>query len=86
MHLYERAPYYFIIHILLGFVAAWIPLIGGLAVAYQLTQYILDIRFFPVEFKVAKGNNILHTGVKLGEIVLGYITGRYVKRLNIKLY
>ena len=84
MHLYERAPYYFLIHILLGFVAVWIPLVGGLAVAYQLTQYILDIRFFPVEFKVAKGNNILHTGVKLGEIVLGYILGSYIKRASKK--
>ncbi len=84
MHLYERAPYYFIIHILLGFVAVWIPLVGGLAVAYQLTQYILDIRFFPVEFKVAKGNNIMHTGVKLGEMVLGYILGSYVKRVSKK--
>jgi hypothetical protein len=82
MHLYERAPYYFLIHILLGFVAAWIPLIGGLAVAYQLTQYILDIRFFPVELKVAQGNNILHTGVKLGEMLVGYILGRYVKRVS----
>jgi hypothetical protein len=80
MHLYERAPYYFVIHILLGFVAAWIPLVGGLAVAYQLTQYILDIRFFPVELRVAQGNNILHTGVKLGEMVAGYIAGRYVKK------
>ena len=67
---------------MLGFVAVWIPLVGGLAVAYQLTQYILDIRFFPVEFKVAKGNNIMHTGVKLGEMVLGYILGSYVKRVT----
>ena len=69
---------------MLGFVAAWIPLVGGLAVAYQLTQYILDIRFFPVELKVAQGNNILHTGVKLGEMVIGYITGRYVKAATNK--
>ena len=86
MHLYERAPYYFIIHIVLGFVAAWIPLVGGLAVAYQLTQYMLNIRIFPVELKVAKGNNILHTGVKLAEITFGYILGYSIKRLKIKLY
>lgn len=82
MHLYERAPYYFLIHILLGFIAVWIPLVGGLAVAYQLTQYILDIRFFPVELKVAKGNNIFHTGVKLGEMAIGYISGYFIKRLD----
>ena len=78
--LYERAPYYFLIHLLIGFVAVWIPLVGGLGVAYQLTQYILDIRFFPVELQVKQGNNFAHTGVKLAEMALGYAAGYLVKK------
>ena len=79
MHLYERAPYYILIHLLIGFVAVWIPLVGAVGLGYQLTQYILDIRFFPVELKVEKGNNFAHTGVKLAEMAIGYGSGYYIK-------
>jgi len=81
MLLYKRAPYYIIIHLFFGFIAAWIPLIGILALTYQITQYALDIRVFPIEFLVKPGNSLEHTSLKILEMAIGYISGLLVKRL-----
>jgi hypothetical protein len=77
--LYERPYYYAISHILIGFIAVWYPIIGVIGIMYQLTQYILNIRFFPVKLDWEKGNNIYHTGMKFLEIGIGYILGYIVK-------
>lgn len=63
-----------------GFVAAWIPLVGILAVAYQVLQFAFNVRVFPVEGHILPGNTWQHTGLKLAEMALGYVVGLLVKR------
>ena len=77
--LYERPYYYAISHILIGFIAVWYPVIGVIGVMYQLAQWILNVRFFPVELSWKPGNNRYHTGMKLFEIGLGYTIGYIIK-------
>jgi hypothetical protein len=77
--LYERPYYYAISHILIGFIAVWYPIVGVIGVLYQLAQYILNVRFFPIELTWEKGNNAYHTGMKVFEMILGYILGSLVK-------
>lgn len=77
--LYERPYYYMVSHLAIGFVAAWIPLLGILAILYQLYQYAFGIRIFPVEGVIQKGNSISHTSLKLAEIGVGYLGGKGVK-------
>jgi hypothetical protein len=79
--LYERPYYYMVSHILIGFVAAWIPLLGFLAILYQLYQYAFGIRIFPVEGVIQKGNSISHTSLKLAEIGVGYLGGKGTQAL-----
>ncbi len=78
--IYERPHYYAASHIFFGFVAAWIPWVGILAVAYQVLQLAFNVRVFPVEGRILPGNTWQHTGLKLFEIGLGYGIGRLVKR------
>ena len=73
--LYERPYYYAISHIVIGLIAAWYPIIGVLAILYQAIQYVLNVRFFPITMTIKKGNNIVHTGLKLVEIGIGYGIG-----------
>jgi hypothetical protein len=82
MALYDRPPHYAISHILFGFAAVWFPIIGILAVAYQLLQYVFNVRTFPVEWRIEKGNSVAHTGLKLAEMALGYTFGSIIKRIN----
>jgi hypothetical protein len=77
--LYDRPIYYAISHILIGFIAVWYPILGVIGVIYQLAQYILNVRFFPVEGTWRPGNNLYHTGIKLLEMGLGYILGYIIK-------
>ena len=81
MTLYDRPPHYAMSHILLGFAAVWFPIIGVLAVAYQLLQFVFNIRTFPVEWSIKKGNSVAHTGLKLAEMGLGYAIGSLLQRL-----
>jgi hypothetical protein len=80
MGLYERPRHYAVSHVLAGFLAAWVPVIGLLAVAYQLGQFAFNVRVFPVEGKILPGNSVEHTGLKLAEMLLGYVIGRLVQR------
>jgi hypothetical protein len=83
MSLYDRPPHYALSHILFGFAAAWVPIIGILAVAYQLLQYVFNVRTFPVEWRIEKGNSVAHTGLKLAEMGLGYAIGFLLQRCYI---
>ena len=78
MTIYERPPYYALSHLMFGFLAVWYPLIGFLALIYQLGQYIYNVRVFPVEGKILPGNSLQHTAVKLGEMAVGYVIGLFV--------
>jgi len=77
--LYERPYYYRISHIVIGFISAWIPLLGFLAIVYQAYQYAFGIRIFPVEGVIQKGNSITHTSLKLAEMGVGYLGGKGVQ-------
>ena len=77
--LYERPFYYAISHILIGFIAVWYPVVGVIGVMYQLAQFILNVRFFPIELTWEKGNNLYHTGLKVLEIGIGYSIGYIIK-------
>ena len=77
--LYQRAPYYLIIHFLLGFVSPWYPMIGLMALVYQVGQYAFNVRVFPVEGTIKPGNSLEHTSLKILEMVIGYICGLILK-------
>lgn len=79
MTLYYKPWYYGLSHVISGFIAVWYPLIGVLAVLYQLGQLVFNIRIFVVEMDIKKGNSIEHTFLKISEIALGYIIGYFVK-------
>lgn len=82
--LYERPYYYAISHILIGFIAVWYPIIGVIGVLYQITQWILNVRFFPVKGTWEKGNNLYHTGMKLFEMGIGYGIGHIIQQHRSK--
>ena len=73
--------YYTASHVLSGFVAAWYPIVGVLAVLYQLIQLVFNVRFFAVEGKILHGNSIQHTFKKLVEIAVGYSIGYIMKNM-----
>jgi hypothetical protein len=79
--LYERPRYYAASHLFFGFIAVWFPLVGILALVYQLGQYVFNIRAFPVEGRIEPGNSWQHTGLKLFEMAVGYLAGTLVHRL-----
>jgi hypothetical protein len=81
MKIYDRPAFYFFTHLLMGFAAAWYPIIGILAILYQLGQLAFNVRVFARELKILKGNSVAHTFVKLMEIGLGYLLGSVVKKL-----
>jgi hypothetical protein len=72
---------------MIGFLSAWIPMIGVLALVYQLGQLVFDVRVFPLEWKIEHGNSIEYTALKLSEIGIGYVIGlvtcRHQTQLNI---
>jgi hypothetical protein len=79
--LYERPRYYAASHLLFGFIAVWYPLIGLLAVLYQIGQFTFNVRVFPVEGRIEPGNSWQHTGLKLVEMVVGYLAGILLRRI-----
>ena len=79
MTVYERPHYYAVFHMLFGFSAVWFPIIGVLAILYQVLQFAFNIRFFPLEMVIRKGNSVEHTAVKICEIAFGYIIGKIAR-------
>lgn len=75
MALYERPRHYAISHIFFGFIAVLYPIIGILALVYQLGQLYFNVRVFPVEGRILPGNSVKHTGLKLFEMAIGYLIG-----------
>lgn len=81
MALYGRPRHYAVSHILIGLFAAWFPIIGLLALIYQLGQWYYNVRVFPVEGKIEPGNSGKHTALKIGEMGLGYFIGSLIQTL-----
>jgi hypothetical protein len=75
MIVYEKPRYYILIHILIGCIAVWFPLIGVLALIWQFGQYTANVRIFADEGRIETGNSIEHTAVKLAEIGVGTCIG-----------
>jgi hypothetical protein len=73
--LYERPRFYAISHILIGLIAVWFPIVGGIGVLYQLAQYAFNVRTFPRELRIEKGNSWQHTSLKLFEMAIGFAIG-----------
>lgn len=79
---FDKPMIYTLSHVLLGFIAVWYPLLGLLFIAYQLLQYLLNIRFFLFSMEIKHGNSAYHTMKKLGEIAIGTVIGLLVKNLR----
>lgn len=79
MKIYDKPIHYTISHVLTGFIASYYTWVGILALVYQLTQLILNVRFFPVERKIGIGNSIEHTSMKLLEMLVGYTIGTAIQ-------
>ena len=79
MKVYDKPIHYTISHVLTGFIASYYTWVGVLALVYQVTQLAFNIRFFPVEGKIGKGNSIEHTIVKLLEMLMGYSVGKTIQ-------
>lgn len=80
---YYKARYYTFSHIVIGFTAVWYPIVGILALVYQLGQLIFNVRVFPVEWKIEEGNSIQHTAKKILEIGAGFIFGYLMKKIAL---
>jgi hypothetical protein len=77
------APRHYVVsHFLIGFAASYYPVIGILALIYQLGQYYFNVRVFPVEGKIIQGNSAHVTSIKLTEITVGYLIGSLVQLRN----
>jgi len=75
MTVYYRPSIYAASHVFFGFIAVWFPLIGFLSLMYQIGQYIYNVRVFPIEGRIEKGNSLAHTAIKIGEMGVGFVLG-----------
>jgi hypothetical protein len=82
---FDKPIIYTLSHIILGIIAVWYPILGLLFIAYQILEYILNIRFFLFSMEIKEGNSLLHTMKKLGEIGSGYIIGLIIISIPINL-
>jgi hypothetical protein len=80
MEAYYKPWYYTVSHVGIGLLASRIPLVGILAIVYQLGQLLFDVRVFPVEGVIKSGNSVDHTVKKLSEIGVGYAIGTITKK------
>ena len=78
--MWYRHPMYAVIHICIGCISTVFPLFGILAWIYQIGQYIFNVRTFPIEMRIEKGNSFLHTQSKLNEMEVGYLMGMIFQR------
>lgn len=78
---YEKPIYYTIIHILIGIIAYYYTTVGVIYLMYQFLQLYLNKRFFLFQWKIEHGNTLVHTLIKIGESMIGWL-GAY--GVNIK--
>lgn len=71
--IYKKPIYYTFIHILIGFIAFYYHSFGILFIIYQLSQLILNKRFFIFQGKIENGNSIGHTSFKIVEFLIGIL-------------
>lgn len=70
---YKKPLYYGLIHVLSGFIAFHYAWFGIVFLVYQLSQLILNKRFFIFQGRMEDGNSLSHTSFKLGEFLIGIL-------------
>lgn len=75
---YEKPIYYTIIHVLIGVASYYYYEVGIIYIIYQFTQLYLGKRFFLFQWKIEDGNTMVHTLIKLGECMIGWIGAYYM--------
>lgn len=70
---YEKPFYYTLIHVLLGALSYYYSTFGIVYVIYQFGQLYINKRVFLFQWKIENGNAFVHTFIKLGEFMVGWI-------------
>lgn len=70
---YKKPLYYGLIHVLSGFIAFHYAWFGVVFLVYQLSQLILNKRFFIFQGRMEEGNSLSHTSFKVGEFLIGIL-------------
>lgn len=78
---YRKPLYYGLIHVLSGFLAFHYAWFGIVFLVYQLSQLILDKRFFVFQGRMEEGNSLGHTAFKLGEFLVGMLIAFVIHKI-----
>jgi hypothetical protein len=70
---YEKPFYYAMIHVLLGALSYYYSTLGIAYFIYQFGQLYFNKRVFLFQWKIENGNTFVHTLIKLGEFMMGWI-------------
>jgi hypothetical protein len=77
---YKKPIYYGLIHVVSGFLAFHYAWFGIVFLIYQLSQLVLNKRFFIFQGKIEDGNSLGHTAFKLGEFLVGILVAFIIHR------
>lgn len=80
MRVWYKDPIYVIIHVLSGILAYFVPVIIPFILMYHRLQYLMDVRFFGFQGEIRSGNSFEHTGIKLLEVLAGYLLVKLVMK------
>lgn len=70
---YEKPIYYTLIHVLIGAIAYYYSIFGIIYIIYQFGQLYYNKRIFLFQWKIENGNTIVHTLIKMGEFMIGWL-------------
>jgi len=74
MPLYYKKPiYYPLIHIFIGAISYYYGIFGMMYLIYQFGQLYCGKRIFLFEWKIENGNTFVHTLIKIGEFLTGWV-------------
>ena len=80
MKVWEKPFIYTASHIIIGYIGYFYVYILLAEIIYQLVQLAMNKRFFLLEMKLAHGNSVEHTALKLAEVFLGYCIAALTSR------
>lgn len=78
---YRKPLYYGLIHVFSGFLAFHYAWFGIVFLIYQLSQLILNKRFFIFQGRMEDGNSLGHTAFKLGEFLIGMLIAFVIRKI-----
>ena len=74
MPLYYAKPiYYTMIHVLFGTLSYYYNVFGIIYLIYQFGQLYFNKRIFLFQWKIENGNTFIHTLIKIGEFITGWV-------------